>query len=834
MPNKKISQLTAVTSANVALSDKLPLGRSSSANYSMTMEQLATFVQGFQGYAQPQFLFFNITPSSTRLTVGDSLAGTAFTWAILNSENLLPDSIVITDVTNSVDLFTGLSNSGSQAATINATLSVAGTRVWRITAQNSLNEPFSMDFVVSWVGALGSDYWIDTGGSDAADGSEGTPFLTSQHAANLAGIGSNVTMNAGSFAGFSFGYIEDAPSGTINNPIVFNGVTGAIINHKNPQTGDGFDAESVSYTTFSGFKITNDTTVTRAGGRVSGKGVGNIITGIEVDGTGRFGILTGFQSYLTVTNCNVHDIKAGGGLDGTTGHAYYIANSGNFIIFSDNQAANCEGNGLHTNGDVEAGPPGVQTNVLIRRSKFDNCDTLNGGGAAINLDSITDSRIENILVTRENGAGIALYSQDGASVSERIVVANVCVLLSVASQRHCVRLANGANDITIFNSVFGHGNASGLMICADADSLESLASDYNVFMADRFSVNGGATTITLAEWRIATGQDTHSRVITSATTLFNSPSTGDYTPNESGPLINTGVATFNGHDAPVDDLLRQNRPFAVSYDVGPYESQEVSLLITATSPLSDVIGIDPPPATVTFTFDRDIDPDSVTFAVNDGSSDVSGSITNYDSGTFTVTWTPDSTLATAKTFTATISAAISVADSITLVNPFSWSFSTAGLRRLFGNSYTPPTSDGADANDITVAVQFFSETDGHVTKVWFYKDILNIGTHTVKIWDTSGTQLASKVVTGESASGWQSGTFDTPLAITANTGYYASAHCPSGHYSFDNTIHSRSNAPLFSGDQAPVNRHCSGYVSGDAFPTNASDNLYGMDVEVLT
>jgi len=42
--------------------------------------------------------------------------------------------------------------------------------------------------------------------------------------------------------------------------------------------------------------------------------------------------------------------------------------------------------------------------------------------------------------------------------------------------------------------------------------------------------------------------------------------------------------------------------------------------------------------------------------------------------------------------------------------------------------------------------------------------------------------LATGTFTGETASGWQTLTFSSPVAISANTSYIASYHAPVGYY----------------------------------------------------
>ncbi len=81
-------------------------------------------------------------------------------------------------------------------------------------------------------------------------------------------------------------------------------------------------------------------------------------------------------------------------------------------------------------------------------------------------------------------------------------------------------------------------------------------------------------------------------------------------------------------------------------------------------------------------------------------------------------------------------------------------------------------------------MKFKADFDGWITGVRFYKAAANTGTHIGSLWTTNGTRLATATFTNESATGWQSVTFASPVAVTAGTTYVASYFTPTGHYSF--------------------------------------------------
>ena len=65
---------------------------------------------------------------------------------------------------------------------------------------------------------------------------------------------------------------------------------------------------------------------------------------------------------------------------------------------------------------------------------------------------------------------------------------------------------------------------------------------------------------------------------------------------------------------------------------------------------------------------------------------------------------------------------------------------------------------------------------GKITGIRFYKSAANTGVHTGTLWTSNGVKLATGTFTNETASGWQTLKFSTPIVISANTTYIASYH----------------------------------------------------------
>jgi hypothetical protein len=139
---------------------------------------------------------------------------------------------------------------------------------------------------------------------------------------------------------------------------------------------------------------------------------------------------------------------------------------------------------------------------------------------------------------------------------------------------------------------------------------------------------------------------------------------------------------------------------------------------------------------------------------------------------------------------------------------------------LWGPNVTPPAAsvDAGDPTPVEVGMKFKSDTFGQITGVRFYKAAANSGTHVGSVWTTDGQRLAEATFTSETASGWQSVTFDTPVQVLPGTTYVVSYFAPNGHYSATSDYFYRTPSPGPSGgskaDSAPLHAIRSGGTSG--------------------
>ena len=109
----------------------------------------------------------------------------------------------------------------------------------------------------------------------------------------------------------------------------------------------------------------------------------------------------------------------------------------------------------------------------------------------------------------------------------------------------------------------------------------------------------------------------------------------------------------------------------------------------------------------------------------------------------------------------------------------------------------------------------------------------NTGTHIGSLWSASGTRWPRRRSPARSASGWQSVTFSSPVAITAGTTYVASYFAPNGHYSVTSggLAAGVDNPPLHAVANSTSANGVYAYGAASSFPTGSFNaGNYGVDV----
>ncbi|GLY49063.1 DUF4082 domain-containing protein [Lentzea sp. NBRC 102530] len=157
-----------------------------------------------------------------------------------------------------------------------------------------------------------------------------------------------------------------------------------------------------------------------------------------------------------------------------------------------------------------------------------------------------------------------------------------------------------------------------------------------------------------------------------------------------------------------------------------------------------------------------------------------------------------------------------------------------GPYSIWGPSDTPAVISETDTGSLELGVRFRADRPGRITGVKFYKGTGNGGTHVGSVWTTSGTRLASATFTNETATGWQTAMFATPVQVQANTSFVASYFAPQGRYSasYNYFTTARVNGPLQAPKSVPgAPNGVFKYGAASAFPTSTHLSAnYWVDV----
>ena len=199
----------------------------------------------------------------------------------------------------------------------------------------------------------------------------------------------------------------------------------------------------------------------------------------------------------------------------------------------------------------------------------------------------------------------------------------------------------------------------------------------------------------------------------------------------------------------------------------------------------------------------------------------------------TLTFTPASDLPADADVTLSVSGVTSTRGAVLPTD--SWTFHTDPATQptvsMF-SAQTPATASINDSSAVELGTAFSPSVNGSVLAIRFYKGTGNTGTHTGSLWSSTGTRLGTVTFTNETASGWQTATLATPVALTAGQTYVVSYLAPNGHYSGTPTFFS---SAWTAGPLTAPSTNNGRYLYGGGFPTNSYNATnYFVDVVFRT
>jgi hypothetical protein len=398
-------------------------------------------------------------------------------------------------------------------------------------------------------GLTGKVYYVSAStGKKPAAGTQGDPWKTIQQAGGVVGPGDTVIVEAGTYDGPIFGW-DSAPcagdalcvvAGTATNPVLFEADPAAtpgtvVIAAKNSKNATGFDLEpGCNYVDILGFTVTNAGTsdtpagsITKAGIGISGC-TGNRILDNTVNGvSGIGGIFVDTSTNVIVGGNTITNVKG----TGTTGHGMYVSGSSVGVQVLDNVLHDNAYVGLHVNGDVSEGLPGVVKNLLVAGNLI-----YKNGQNGINCDGIESSTFENNVIYDNARNGIELYQIDAYGGSSSNVIVNNTIDQSMVAGSYAIAIAQCQYD----NQSAQPTPAS--CSTAAADTSTGNVAFNNVLLG---GASGGVDSLVSAA-----DLSLSNNIMAPSSTLFVDAAAGNYQLAPGGGGTGTGIASFHAASAP--------------------------------------------------------------------------------------------------------------------------------------------------------------------------------------------------------------------------------------------------------------------------------------------
>jgi hypothetical protein len=251
---------------------------------------------------------------------------------------------------------------------------------------------------------------------------------------------------------------------------------------------------------------------------------------------------------------------------------------------------------------------------------------------------------------------------------------------------------------------------------------------------------------------------------------------------------------------------------------------------TTLAPAASAVGVSNG-ASVYATFNQPLDAATVnaqTFMLTPDAGAPVAATVSYDAATQRAVLRPAAALTVGTHYTAALATGIRSSLGAPMAAAVTWGFTTANCPCALNSAGTTPQEKGLPVQDFRPGAGPFSyelgtkitvTTNVELTALRFYKDPGETGTHVGRVWNASGTQLASTTFQDESASGWQRQTLATPLTLTAGQTYIVSV----GLNAFYSKTQGGLATQLVSGPLRSVTDGANGVYANTAgqFPANA-------------
>lgn len=273
---------------------------------------------------------------------------------------------------------------------------------------------------------------------------------------------------------------------------------------------------------------------------------------------GRWGLFTDFSNYTGVFNCQAYGSKIE--------HGIYISNSSDNVVIRANKVHHNQCSGIQINSDPSMGGDGISSNCTIEANVV--YENGKGGGSAINLASVRNSKIQNNILYNNYAGGIGAWDDGQGSQwgSQNLSIFHNTVYFRPGEGRWAISLKNGSTGAQIYNNLLIGGRRGAFEY--NGNCLDNIQIDYNIFYSAGISTlvtNEDTAWYTLAAWQ-AEGYDLHTDTSTPQD-LFINHTNGNF------HIKTTSLALDNAFPVNVNtDYESTPRPRGAGPDIGADEN----------------------------------------------------------------------------------------------------------------------------------------------------------------------------------------------------------------------------------------------------------------------
>lgn len=357
----------------------------------------------------------------------------------------------------------------------------------------------------------GTDYYVSTNGTNNVVCSKAKPCREVAGVTRLLLPGSTVHFAEGNYSGFDIMAIH----GTKEKPITLRAEGKNVVilpapERQSPSKNDNIYVVASSHIIIDGIITKN---APRAGIRID-RSRSVTVRNSTMGDNGKWGIFANFADELVVENNSCYGSKKE--------HGIYVADSSQNPTIRGNRLYGNNGCGLHMNGDLGSGKPG-----LIRGGRVEgNVIYGNGrkGGAGINMDGVQDSIILNNLLYGNLATGIAAFKQDAAEGPKNVQILNNTIVQANGA-RNPVQILEPAGKVTLRNNILYHPDGKAGINFGSLSAIKQTDSDYNVVSS--IAVDGSP--VYLASWKQTyKNSEQHSLPVPELNQLFIDPGKQNY------------------------------------------------------------------------------------------------------------------------------------------------------------------------------------------------------------------------------------------------------------------------------------------------------------------